>query len=68
MQPFIDLTVETNSETIVKAVLVFAEGIFNGECHVVHPKEAELASKISVPLRPPKNVAVDLHIKVNVYM
>lgn len=54
----------TNNETIIRAVLVFGEGIFDGESHVIHPKETEVNSKVVVALHPPHNVPVDLHIKV----
>lgn len=30
----------------------------------MHPQSENLRSKITVPLMPPKNVVVDLHIKV----
>ncbi|CAG7724141.1 unnamed protein product [Allacma fusca] len=65
-QPHIEITLSTNNDTVIKAALIFAEGIFQGECHVVHPKTENLHSKITVPLMPPKNVVVDLHIKAYV--
>lgn len=64
--PHIEITLSTNNETVIRSALIFAEGIFQGECHVVHPNSKNLESKISVPLIPPKNVVVDLHIKVYV--
>jgi Bardet-Biedl syndrome 2 protein len=65
-QPYVEITLSLNNETQIRAALIFAEGIFQGECHVVHPKIDFMQSKISVPLMPPKNVVVDLHIKVYV--
>lgn len=51
------------TDTIIRAVLIFAEGIFIGESHVVHPSIHNLASCIRVPITPPKDVPVDLHLK-----
>jgi Bardet-Biedl syndrome 2 protein len=44
--------------------MVFAEGIFEGETHVLHPKESEVSSRLDVALYPPRDVPVDIHIKV----
>jgi len=66
LQPHIEITLATNNDTLIRAALIFAEGIFQGECHVVHPK-SNLSSKIVVPLSPPKNVVVDLHVKVTLF-
>ena len=44
-------------------MLIFAEGIFEGESHVVHPSPQNLSGCVRVPLTPPKDVPVDLHIK-----
>lgn len=64
-QPYIEITLSLNNDTNIRSALIFAEGIFQGECHVVHPKAEALQPKISVALMPPKNVVVDLHIKVS---
>lgn len=53
----------SSSETIIRAVLIFAEGIFEGESHVVHPSAQNLSGCIRVPIVPPKDIPVDLHIK-----
>lgn len=34
-QPHVEIAIETTNDTIVRAVLIFAEGIFEGECLVV---------------------------------
>lgn len=47
-------------------VIVFAEGIFKGETHVVHPPTSKLSPHLSVPLYPPKDRPVDIHIKVSI--
>lgn len=44
-------------------VVIFAEGIFKGESHVVHPLESEVSGTLNIPLRPPKDIPIDLHIK-----
>lgn len=59
----VELIVATTNDTIVKAVLIFAEGIFEGESHVVHPNAASLCNCVRVPIIPPKDIPVDLHIK-----
>lgn len=44
-------------------MLIFAEGIFEGESHVVHPSAQNLSGCVRVPIVPPKDIPVDLHIK-----
>uniref|UniRef100_A0A2C9L6U9 Bardet-Biedl syndrome 2 protein homolog n=1 Tax=Biomphalaria glabrata TaxID=6526 RepID=A0A2C9L6U9_BIOGL len=61
--PFVELKIATTNDTIIRAALIFAEGIFEGESHVIHPSAAVVSSSVSVPLIPPKDVPVDLHIK-----
>ncbi|XP_052023070.1 Bardet-Biedl syndrome 2 protein [Apodemus sylvaticus] len=58
-----ELCISTSNDTIIRAVLIFAEGIFAGESHVVHPSIHNLSSTIQVPITPPKDVPVDLHLK-----
>ncbi|VTJ52111.1 Hypothetical predicted protein [Marmota monax] len=59
----VELCISTSNDTIIRAVLIFAEGIFVGESHVVHPSVHNLSSSIRVPVSPPKDVPVDLHLK-----
>ncbi|XP_075017106.1 BBSome complex member BBS2 isoform X4 [Calonectris borealis] len=59
----VELSISTTNDTIIRAVLIFAEGIFEGESHVVHPSLQNLSGCVRVPLTPPKDVPVDLHIK-----
>lgn len=61
--PHVELIVATTNDTVVRAVLIFAEGIFEGESHVVHPNASALSNCVRVPIVPPKDVPVDLHIK-----
>ncbi|XP_015781613.1 Bardet-Biedl syndrome 2 protein homolog [Tetranychus urticae] len=62
-KPSVDLTLQTTNETIIRMVVIFAEGIFKGESHVVHPPESEVSGTLNIPLRPPKDMPIDLHIK-----
>ncbi|XP_076343637.1 BBSome complex member BBS2-like isoform X2 [Tachypleus tridentatus] len=62
----VEVALQTTNNTIIRSVLIFAEGIFDGECHVIHPKESQLSSSLRIPLFPPKYVPVDLHIKAMV--
>lgn len=59
----VELIVATTNDTVVRAVLIFAEGIFEGESHVVHPNASALSNCVRVPIIPPKDIPVDLHIK-----
>ncbi|XP_010716359.1 Bardet-Biedl syndrome 2 protein [Meleagris gallopavo] len=59
----VELCISTTNDTVIRAVLIFAEGIFEGESHVVHPGLQNLSGCVRVPLTPPKDVPVDLHIK-----
>ncbi|CAH2042141.1 unnamed protein product, partial [Iphiclides podalirius] len=60
----LDLAISTNNETIVRAALVLAEGIFeSGETLARHPSLAQLRSVLHAPLKPPRDVPVDVHIK-----
>ncbi|XP_058010818.1 Bardet-Biedl syndrome 2 protein isoform X2 [Ahaetulla prasina] len=57
------LCISTSNDTIIRAVLIFAEGIFENESHVIHPTPQNLSSNIKIPLSPPKDVPVELNIK-----
>ncbi|KAL1501189.1 hypothetical protein ABEB36_006566 [Hypothenemus hampei] len=59
----VEVYICTNNSTIIKAVILFAEGIFKGESHVVHPETSKLASGMSIPLYLPKDVPIDIHLK-----
>ena len=60
-QPHVEVGLSTSNDTLIRCVLIFAEGIFEGECHVVHPRDP--SSTITVPIYPPRDIPVDLHIK-----
>lgn len=63
IQPHVELSISTTNETIIRTVMIFAEGVFEGESHVVHPSQQSLKSSLQVPVFPPKDIPVDLHIK-----
>lgn len=56
-----DLLLKTNNDSVIRGVVVFGEQIFAEESLFVHPKT--VATSLSVPLRPLKDVAVVLMIK-----
>ncbi|XP_054272128.1 Bardet-Biedl syndrome 2 protein homolog [Macrosteles quadrilineatus] len=60
----IQVLLSTNNETVIRAVTVFAEGIFEGETLVIHPRSDQVKSTVCVPLVPPKDTALDIHIRV----
>ncbi|XP_022711587.1 Bardet-Biedl syndrome 2 protein homolog [Varroa jacobsoni] len=62
LQPHVEILLETNNDTIIQAVIVFAEGIFQNESLVIHNDDAATNQAV-VPLTPPRDVEVDLHIK-----
>ncbi|CAG5102110.1 Similar to Bbs2: Bardet-Biedl syndrome 2 protein homolog (Mus musculus), partial [Cotesia congregata] len=45
---------------LISCVIVFAEGLFEGETMVVHPTRPE--EELEIELKPDKNMAVDIHI------
>ncbi|KAL6760242.1 BBS2m [Haematococcus lacustris] len=57
-----ELGLKTNNSTVIRGAVVFGEQIFAEESLFIYPKTAE--SSLSVPLRPVKDVAVVLMIKV----
>ncbi|XP_050519703.1 Bardet-Biedl syndrome 2 protein homolog isoform X2 [Daktulosphaira vitifoliae] len=61
--PCVLLTLLTNNSTILRAVTVFAEGIFDDETHVVHPKKENVSSTLTISLFPPKDIHLDIHIR-----
>ncbi|CAH0550808.1 unnamed protein product [Brassicogethes aeneus] len=63
VKPHVEIFIATNNTTIIRAVMIFAEGIFKGETHVVHPPASQLKSEVSVPLYLLKDTPVDIHIK-----
>lgn len=64
LQSHVEISVASNNDTIIRAVIVFAEGIFKGETRVEHPPQSKLTSEVRVPVCPPKDRPIDIHIKV----
>ena len=62
-QGLIELKLETTNNTEIRAAVVFAEGIFKNESIVIYPHNDLVNNIISVELRPPKDIAIDLHVK-----
>ncbi|CAG9533924.1 unnamed protein product [Cercopithifilaria johnstoni] len=60
--PAVELKLIVSNDAIIRAVILFAEGIFDGESSIIHPTE-NYSSCISIQLQPIKDVPVDLHIK-----
>jgi Bardet-Biedl syndrome 2 protein len=52
---------------ILKAVTIFAEGIFEDETQVIHPKRDNVSSELNISLIPPKDILLDIHIRVSLY-
>lgn len=61
-----EILVSTNNTTIIKSVIIFAEGIFKGETHIVHPSPSKLKNEMVIPLIIPRDLPVDIHIKVSI--
>ena len=64
--PGIELTVETNNGVTLRAVVVFADGIFMGESFIVHPPTSQLSNILKVPLFLEKDTPSNLQIKAYV--
>ncbi|CAB0007558.1 unnamed protein product [Nesidiocoris tenuis] len=53
-----------NNMTVIRSATVFAEGIFQGETYVVHPRIDQVSDSLSIPLKPPKDTPLDIHIRL----
>lgn len=58
----VNLVVSTNNETVVRAVMTFADQLFHGESLLTCPKQQ--LSELKVPICPAKDVSSDLFLKV----
>lgn len=63
LQLHIELSVCTNNDTIIKALIVFSEGIFEGETLIAY-SYTKPTSRIVLPFITPKNIIYDIHLKV----
>lgn len=57
-----DLILKTNNDTVVRGVVIFGEQVFEEESLFLYPKNP--STELAVPLRPIKDVAVVLMVKV----
>jgi len=57
------LIISTNNDTTIRMVVLFAEGLFNGESHVVHPPTNSVSNQLIIKLFPTKDIEIDLHIQ-----
>ncbi|KAH8853987.1 Bardet-Biedl syndrome 2 protein like [Schistosoma japonicum] len=63
-KPCVNLTIQTNNNTPLRCVVLFAEGIFNEESYVVHPPENNsYTSSFLVELKPTRDMTTDLFIR-----
>ncbi|CAI2724859.1 unnamed protein product [Schistosoma spindalis] len=63
-KPCVNLTIQTNDGTLLRCVVLFAEGIFKEESHVIHPPEnVSYTSTFSIELYPTRDIATDVFIK-----
>ena len=58
----LELNMETTNDTIIKMVVVFGDGIFEGESMVLVPDKP--SKKVAVPLRLTKDLECDMNIQV----
>ncbi|KAK9498986.1 hypothetical protein O3M35_003512 [Rhynocoris fuscipes] len=57
------VSLSTNNFTVIRCATVFAEGIFEGETFVVHPRADQVTHHLDIPLVPPKDTPLDIHIR-----
>ncbi|CAH8467096.1 unnamed protein product [Schistosoma rodhaini] len=63
-KPCVNLTIQTNDGTLLRCIVLFAEGIFKDESHVIHPPEnVPYTSTFSIELYPKRDIATDIFIK-----
>ena len=68
--PHVNLTVSLDKTVedvaSIKCMILFAEGIFDGDSLVVHPRSADVSSSISVSLDIPANQKIDISVRIMV--
>lgn len=62
-QPNIEIKIITNNSTVIRAVLLFSEGIFESETFIAYPEDRAV-SRIVIPFKIPKDNCYDVNIKV----
>lgn len=63
-RPGVEVCVKTTNDTVIRSVVIFAEGIFDGESYCVHPAATSISNCVKVRFAPPKDIPVELYIKV----
>lgn len=61
-QPSIEIKISTNNSTVIRAVLIFSEGIFASETFIAYPKDRGVP-RIVIPFVIPKDICYDINIK-----
>ncbi|GBP35574.1 Bardet-Biedl syndrome 2 protein homolog [Eumeta japonica] len=59
----LNFAIATNNDTVVRAAVVLAEGVFPGETAARHPPKDKLRPHLFLQLKPPRDVPVDVHVK-----
>lgn len=49
---------------ILRAAVIFSEGLFEGETLAIHPPSADVSTSIDVALLPPKDIPFEMLIRV----
>lgn len=58
----VDLMLSTSNDTVIRAVVVFADQLFEGESHAFHPLEPGSLAKVAI--RPAKDASAEMNFKV----
>lgn len=61
-KPRIEIKIATNNATVIRAVLIFADGIFAAETYIAYPAERGVP-QVKVPFVIPRDASYDVHIK-----
>ncbi|XP_037037764.1 Bardet-Biedl syndrome 2 protein homolog [Bradysia coprophila] len=62
VEPNIEIKIITNNSTVIRAVLLFSEGIFESETFIAYPEDRAV-SRIIIPFKIPKDNCYDVNIK-----
>lgn len=63
-RPRIEVKISTNNATVIRAVLIFADGIFPGETYIAYPTAGGGGvPSVCIPFVLPRDAAHEIHIK-----
>lgn len=63
-KPRIEVKISTNNATVIRAVLIFADGIFPGETYIAYPAASDRGvASVCIPFVLPRDAVHDIHIK-----